>query len=72
MSNEIKTHRPPLNTIAAAAYVGVTDGYLNKLRCLGGGPVFIKRGGLVRYAPADLDTWLEAGKRLSTSDVAAA
>ncbi len=56
MSNEIKTHRPPLNTIAAAAYVGVTDGYLNKLRCLGGGPVFIKRGGLVRYASL-LPTW---------------
>jgi hypothetical protein len=32
--------------------------------------VFIKRGGVVRYDPADLDAWLASLKRRSTSDTA--
>jgi hypothetical protein len=63
-----KERRPPLNTNAAATYVGTTRNYLEKLRCSGGGPLFIKRNGMVRYAPDDLDTWLDAGKRRSTAD----
>ena len=52
----------------AAFYLGLNESYLNKLRCTGGGPVFIKRGGTIRYDPNDLDAWLDAGKRKSTSD----
>lgn len=63
-------HRPPIDTVAAAVYAGVTEGYLNKLRVTGGGPLFIKRNGLVRYDPGDLDAWLEAGKINSTSQSA--
>jgi choline dehydrogenase-like flavoprotein len=61
--------RPPLDTKEAAIYTNTRPNYLEKLRCLGGGPVFIKRKGAVRYDPDDLDAWLEAGKRKSTSDV---
>ena len=61
--------RPPIDTKAAAAYTGTRTNYLEKLRCTGGGPVHIKRGGLVLYDPNDLDAWLNAGKRKSTSDV---
>jgi hypothetical protein len=72
MSTETKERRPPLDTPAAARYLTVLPGYLERLRCDGDGPVFIKRKGLVRYNPDDLDAWLEAGKRTSTSDVRAA
>jgi hypothetical protein len=69
MRTETKERRPPLTTAAAATYVGMRQNYLEKLRCSGGGPVFIKRAGTVLYDPADLDAWIEAGKRRSTSDM---
>ena len=31
--------------------------YLGKLRCVGGGPLFYKRRGMVAYRSADLDGW---------------
>ncbi len=65
---QTKEHRSPLDVKGAAQYTGFTDAYLTKLRCTGGGPVFIKRNGTIRYDPDDLDDWLEAGKRKSTSD----
>ncbi len=34
----------------------------------GGGPAFVKLGARVSYDPADLDAWVEANKRRSTSD----
>lgn len=64
-----KTHRPPVDTRGAAIYTGFAESYLTKIRCTGGGPVFIKRNGTVRYDLDDLDAWLAAGKRKSTSDV---
>jgi hypothetical protein len=60
--NEAKSRRLPLDTPAAANYLNVLPSYLERRRCNGGGPVFIKRSGLVRYDPDDLDAWLEAGK----------
>ena len=69
MSTEAKARRPPLDTLGAAGYLNVLPSYLERLRCNGDGPVFIKRNGLVRYDPDDLDAWLEAGKRQSTSVV---
>ncbi|HXP74281.1 MAG TPA: DNA-binding protein [Stellaceae bacterium] len=44
---------------------------LNKLACVGGGPVFQSFGRLPRYRPADLDAWAAARlskPRRSTSD----
>jgi hypothetical protein len=69
MDSPKKEHRPPVDVKGAAAYTGFGEGYLNKLRCTGGGPVFIKRTGVVRYDPDDLDVWLASLKRKSTSDV---
>jgi hypothetical protein len=62
-----KNHRPPVDTQGAAIYTGLAESYLTKIRCTGGGPVFIKRNGVVRYDLDDLDAWLEAGKLASTS-----
>ncbi|WP_094183332.1 DNA-binding protein [Bradyrhizobium canariense] len=67
MSTETKERRSPLDTSAAAGYLNVQPNYLEKLRCTGSGPTFIKRNGLVRYDPNDLDAWLDAGKRQSTN-----
>lgn len=67
-SDDTKPHRPPIDTPAAATYTGFTEGYLNKLRVKGGGPVFIKKNGTVRYDPDDLDAWLSAGKVKTTSE----
>jgi hypothetical protein len=72
MLTETKERRPPLDTDAAAVYTGTKPNYLEKLRCNGSGPVFIKRNGLIRYDPNDLDAWLEAGKKRSTSRSAGA
>lgn len=67
-ASTVMQRRPPLDTRGAAAYIGARPNYLEKLRCTGSGPTFIKRNGLVRYDPDDLDAYLEAGKRRSTSD----
>lgn len=71
-STAIKDRRPPLDTKAAATYTSTKPNYLEKLRCTGDGPIFIKRKGLVLYDPDDLDAWLDAGKRTSTSQEVAA
>ncbi|MCK9378249.1 MAG: helix-turn-helix domain-containing protein [Syntrophobacterales bacterium] len=41
---------------------------LDKWRWDGTGPVFIKVGRLIRYRTSDLDAWLAARRRRSTSD----
>ena len=58
MLTKTKERRPPLDTAAAATYVGAKPNYLEKLRCNGDGPTYIKLNGLVRYDPYDLDAWL--------------
>lgn len=67
MDKTTQEYRPPVDVKGAANYTGFGEGYLNKLRCTGGGPVFIKRNGVIRYDLDDLDIWLKAGKRKSTS-----
>jgi predicted DNA-binding transcriptional regulator AlpA len=57
-----------LNTPETADRIGTSISYLNKLRCAGGGPVFVKMGRLVRYRPEDVDAYLDARRRTSTSD----
>jgi hypothetical protein len=56
-----------LSVGVAALYLGVSESYLNKLRCVGGGPVFIKIGRRVVYSMKDLDQWLSERRRASTS-----
>lgn len=52
----------------AARNLGVTENCLAKWRCLGGGPRFVKIGRRVRYRRADIDAFIGARVRASTSD----
>src|SRR5258706_6447060 len=61
--------RRVLRTPQAAEYLGVATATLEKQRIKGGGPRFIKIGPkLVGYTIEDLDAYIEAGRRTSTSD----
>jgi hypothetical protein len=58
-----------LSTVEAADRLGVSASYLNKLRMTAGaGPVFLRLGVTVRYRNADINAWLEAQARASTTD----
>jgi hypothetical protein len=52
----------------AAKYLGLTKQRLAALRVEGRGPAFCKIGRQVTYLVADLDSWLLARRRTSTSD----
>ena len=54
----------------AAEYLAIAPITLAKLRCYGGGPRYAKIGRCVIYNVADLDAWLESGRRTSTSQAA--
>ncbi len=57
--------RPP----AAGEYLGgISTSTLAKWRLSGSGPAFSKAGRVVVYDLADLESWLAARKRTSTSD----
>lgn len=70
MDNHTTERRPTVDTEGAARYTGFSKNYLEKLRVFGGGPVFIKKLGTVRYDPDDLDAWLNADKYKTTSEYA--
>lgn len=57
-----------LRVNAAAAYLGIGIGTLNKLRTYGGGPRYSKIGHTVIYDSADLDAWAQARSVRSTSE----
>ena len=59
---------PPLDTLAAARYMGMSKSTLEKLRVFGGGPNFLKLRHLVRYRVQDLDEWMNARLVSSTSE----
>lgn len=40
----------------------VSVGHLANLRCYGGGPAFVRLGGSVRYAVADVVAWEQAAR----------
>lgn len=52
----------------AAQYVGLSKSYLDKARCNGTGPVFIKLGNSVIYRTEDLDAWLSANSRAANDN----
>jgi predicted DNA-binding transcriptional regulator AlpA len=54
----------------AAEYVGLSESMLAKMRCLGGGPTYLKLGRAVRYRQDDLDAWLNARRVRHSSDAA--
>jgi len=57
-----------VNVVEAAERLGVSVSYLNKMRLVGRGPLFVKLGARVCYDPADLLAWVESRKRCSTTD----
>jgi predicted DNA-binding transcriptional regulator AlpA len=57
-----------LDTSEAAEYAGVSASTLSKRRVFGGGPKYLKLGRRVVYDTRDLDAWLDAHRRASTSD----
>lgn len=57
-----------LNTSEAAARLGMSKSWLEKSRLTGDGPPFISMGGRRLYAVADLDAWIAACRRTSTSE----
>lgn len=64
--------RPPnglLRVREAAARLGLSKSTLDKMRCDGRGPRYVKiTSKLVGYDPADLDAYAEGRKRQSTSE----
>jgi hypothetical protein len=56
-----------LNTVGAAAYLGLGVSTLEKARVHGGGPVFNKLGSRVTYDMSDLDAWKAERKRRNTA-----
>jgi hypothetical protein len=68
MMSETRVPRRHLRPAEAAVYAGFSRSKLDKLRVFGGGPVFIKAGRVVLYDIEDLDRWLGAQRRTSTSD----
>lgn len=67
MSHSHAQHRM-LRTREAAEYCGSSASTFEKLRLKGGGPVYSKIGRRVVYRVEDLDAWLAANRRRSTSD----
>jgi hypothetical protein len=59
--------RRMLRTRGAAAYLNLSASTLNKRRLTGDGLVFTKQGHIVTYDIADLDAYIDARKRTSTS-----
>ncbi len=57
-----------LNTKQAAAYLGLSTSQLAKWRVYGGGPAYSKAFKSVRYTREELDAWMAARVRRSTSD----
>ena len=57
-----------LNTERAAKRLGLSVRTLERYRVSGGGPVFHRFRGAVRYLRADLDVWSTTQRHKSTSD----
>jgi hypothetical protein len=60
------------DTAGAALYLTIGKRSLEKWRQTGEGPRFIKIGGAVRYTTEDLDAFIKANRRSSTSENARA
>ena len=72
-NENIPQPRIALTTAEAAARLGLSPRTLEGFRIRGGGPPYAKlTQGLVRYRPADLDTWLEARIVANTAQGSAA
>jgi predicted DNA-binding transcriptional regulator AlpA len=66
---DLKPHVRTLSTPEAAQYCSSSASTFEKLRLNGGGPAYCKLGRRVTYLVSDLDDWLTANRRRSTSEV---
>jgi hypothetical protein len=57
-----------LNQAEAADALRLSERTLERLRLTGNGPVYIKAGRRVLYRSSDLEAWIAAQVRSSTSD----
>ena len=55
-----------MDTWNTSKYTGLSDKTLAMMRCNGNGPKFIKRG-RVFYFQADIDDWMNASGRLTST-----
>jgi Helix-turn-helix domain len=55
---------------AAATFTGLAVATLAKLRCIGGGPEYLKLGRKVVYRRSDLANWLNARRVANTTQAA--
>lgn len=55
-----------MNTKNASTYTGLSEKTLAMMRCNGNGPKFIKRG-RVFYFMADVDAWMNANGRMTST-----
>lgn len=63
-----KQHTPPLSSIKAAEYLGVSDSWMRKKRMSGDGPAFLRIGGAIRYRILDLDIYMKENQRTRTDE----
>src|SRR4029453_12928070 len=57
-----------MNDVEAAAYLGISRSWLTKLRVRGGGPPHVKLGRRCLYRRSDLDGFMRARLRRTTSE----
>jgi hypothetical protein len=57
-----------MRPVDAAAYLTISVQRLAKMRLTGDSPPFCRVGRSIVYRKADIDSWLDANKRRSTSD----
>lgn len=57
------TTSPLLDSREVAAYLRVSESTLSRWRNAGGGPPFIRLGGVARYRAEVVDAWLTAQER---------
>jgi hypothetical protein len=55
-----------VDTKNASTYVGLSEKTMAMMRCKGTGPKFVKRGRIFYYV-GDLDSWLNADGRLTST-----
>lgn len=69
MQNELNEPSAVLTTREAAWHLGLAISTLNKWRVYGDGPVFVKLGRAVRYRREDLEAFIAARSKTSTSQL---
>ncbi|HET7020533.1 MAG TPA: helix-turn-helix domain-containing protein [Xanthobacteraceae bacterium] len=66
--SEIDDEDAILDARAAARFLGLAVATLAKMRCMGGGPPFVKAGRRVLYRRSDLVEWLNARRVRNTAE----